>query len=177
VIAFKSSSSAGLALVLAVACAAFACGDPVHDDDVDALGPEADGVPKGPTHRAGQPCLVCHGGDGPGGTTFSAAGTIYQVKGQTDPLVQATVHLTDAKGATFDATTNEVGNFFVNASDFAPVFPLHAEIEFQNDEAPMTTHIGRDASCSSCHYDPPGPTTPGRVYLVEDPSDLPGASP
>src|SRR5450432_160855 len=50
-------------------CALVGCGDPVHDTAVSALGPEAPGVPKGPLHRPGQPCVLCHGPQG-SATTF-----------------------------------------------------------------------------------------------------------
>src|SRR5207249_3431097 len=46
--------------LLAALGGAIACGDPVHDDAVAALGPEAPGVRPGPTPRPGQPGLTCH---------------------------------------------------------------------------------------------------------------------
>ncbi len=52
--------------VLATLAVGGACGgDPVHDEEVAALGPEPGGGAPGPEHRPGQPCLVCHGGSGP----------------------------------------------------------------------------------------------------------------
>ena len=52
--------------------------DPVHARQVAALGGDPSGQRNGPTHRPGQPCLVCHGGLGPGGPDLSVGGTIYE---------------------------------------------------------------------------------------------------
>jgi hypothetical protein len=191
-----------LGIVLALACAA-ACGDPVHEAEVNALGPEAPGVPHGPTHRPGQPCLTCHGGEGPGDPTFVTAGTIYvnaYAAGVPNvPLVGGTVHLIDANGSTFDSTTNIVGTFYVTTDQWSPTFPLGArsadagtpadgcvpvgsdasEYAGEISVAPpaiaackgsptaMTSTMGRGgvyASCAYCHFDPPGPRSPGHVY-------------
>jgi hypothetical protein len=111
-----------------------ACGDPTHDDAVAALGPEASGVEPGPTHRPGQPCLTCHGGSGPGGTTFSIGGTAYETQTvpladggappPSAPLVGATVQLTDSLNSTHSTPTNSVGNFYIALSDWAPTAPI-----------------------------------------------------
>jgi hypothetical protein len=185
--ALLASALAGAGLLGAASCA-----DPTHDAEVNALGPEAPGVSPGPTHRPGQPCLTCHGGDGPANASFVTAGTIYQnkyVAGTTAyaPLVAGVVHLVDSTGSTFNATTNEVGNFFVTSHDWNAVFPLgdytpavdggvtdyigvtSASETLGNGQA-MTSHIGRGgvyASCSYCHFDPPGPTSAGHVYQVQ----------
>jgi hypothetical protein len=154
-----------------------ACADPVHDNRVDALGPEQDGIRPGPRHRAGQPCLACHDGSGPGSPKMSLGGTIYAVKGESAPMVGVNVHFVDARGATWDATTNDVGNFYVQFDDWAPFAPIHVSISLGDTEVKMDTHIGRDGSCASCHFDPPGPSSAGRVYFALDAEDLPGASP
>src|SRR5262245_45474575 len=75
-------------LVLGAASAALLAGscalDPVHDSSVKALGGEDPEWPQGPYHRAGQPCAVCHGGQGPAKNTFLLAGTIYYTPGTKD---------------------------------------------------------------------------------------------
>ena len=48
----------------AAASALAACVDESHELQVQALGAEVPGVPMGPLHRPGQPCLVCHGDQG-----------------------------------------------------------------------------------------------------------------
>ena len=166
----------GLGLVLALGVALLACAvDPVHNAQVDALGDDPTGMPNGPTHRAGQPCLACHGGSGPAGVQFIFGGTVYAVKGKPDPLANGSVHLTDATNATFDVPTNEVGNFFVTTAEWHPVFPVLVKISQQNSEAEMISHIGRDGSCADCHTSTPGPRSPGPAYLASDQGDLPGA--
>jgi hypothetical protein len=164
------------------------CGDPIHDVEVTALGPEAPGVSPGPNHRPGQPCLLCHGGLGPGNTTFVTAGTIYASEyaaGTTSYLGAsgADVHLIDATGSTHEALTNASGNFYVTSDMWNPVFPI-GEYPIDSGMAgnditvapggvampfpiPMKTSIGRGgeyASCAYCHFDPPGPTSPGHIY-------------
>ena len=76
-----------------------ACFDPVHDDAVEALGPEKRGVRPGPNHRPGQPCLTCHGDQGPAEPEFALAGTIYLARGVLEPVSGVSVHLTDAVGS------------------------------------------------------------------------------
>jgi len=181
--------------VVAAVIGALSCGDPVHEAEVSALGPEAAGVPQGPTHRPGQPCLTCHGGQGPGGLTFVTAGTIYLsaypiAANRANALASADVHLVDANGSTYDATTNTVGNFFVTTDQWNPVFPLGAHLPDAGTQAdggaaasveditvapagdltnttPMNTAVERGgvyASCAYCHFDPPGPSSAGHIY-------------
>jgi hypothetical protein len=158
---------------------ALSCDDPTHDNQVAALGPETGGP--GALHRRGQPCLICHGGSGPATSAFAIGGTLYAVKGQDAPFQGADVQLTDAKGAVKHATTNEAGNFFISQDDYAPVYPLTVQLTYGSSDPSqfptMGTHIGRDGSCAGCHFEPRGPDSPGKVYLVVDPADLPGAAP
>lgn len=193
------AAALGVALVLGAACA-----DPVHDDEVAALGPEAPGVPPGPTHRPGQPCLVCHGGSGPASLQFSIGGTAYETQmvpladggapASSAPLVGASVQLTDSSDlgdasdassvstATQTTTTNSVGNFYILESDWAPVFPIGGLgpshqiqicagscVSTTVAKASMLTAIGRDGSCADCHFSPPGPLSPGPLYLMAAP--------
>ncbi|MDB4997856.1 MAG: hypothetical protein JWM74_5288 [Myxococcaceae bacterium] len=153
---------------LIAALATTACGDPVHDREVAALGDEKPGVPTGPTHRPGQPCLVCHGGSGPG-PDFTLTGTIYLNQGEDTPAVGATVHITSGNGETHDLVSNSAGNFYVSSQEFIPTYPLVVTVEGDGVTQKMGTHVGRDGSCSGCHIDPQGPTSPGRVYLHETP--------
>jgi hypothetical protein len=144
-----------LALVALVALASCSS-DPVHDNKVSSLGPELPGVPAGPTHRPEQPCLACHGGSGPASTQFSVGGTVFVDPGKV-PANGATVNLIDATGSTVSATTNAVGNFWVPESQWAPTFPVHVVgVGYGSNTYEMTTHIGRDGSCATCHYDLPG---------------------
>lgn len=161
---------AGLAS-LCMSCAFFQS-DPVHDAAVQALGPELPGVPKGPYHRAGQPCTVCHSPEGPAHTVFAIAGTVFSSAsvpaGQAGPIGVdgASVGVVDDDGAEFVVTSNCVGNFYVSPNVFNPAFPILVNVSKQGaGVVSMTTHIGRAMSCASCHSDPASASSPGHVYL------------
>ena len=173
-----------MATALAAVVAA-SCTDPTHAAEVNALGGEVAGVPTGPTHRAGQPCLTCHGGLGPANSTFVTAGTAYALQYPMDggPNTTGFVYLVDSVGSTYVASTNEVGNFYVPTGSWNAVFPLGArQVDAGVDASPniTVTHVGVGgytsrmvtaidrggvyASCGYCHFDPPGPTSPGHIY-------------
>lgn len=158
-------------LSLGLSCTFFQS-DSVHDAEVQALGPEVSGIPQGPYHRAGQPCTVCHSSAGPARTTFSLAGTVFS--SATFPASQggpigvngASVGVVDDDGARYLATTNCVGNFYVSPDVFNPAFPILVNVSKQGaGVVTMVSHISRDASCASCHSDPPSVSSPGHVYL------------
>jgi hypothetical protein len=140
------------AALAVVAMAASSCGDPVHANAVAALGPEAAGVREGPTHRPGQPCTVCHSGSGPGSPVWSIAGTIYQARGSGTPAADATVTIYDAAGKSVELTTNGVGNFYIEETQFAPVFPLSVTVAAKG-YAPiaMTSLVNGTGGCAECH--------------------------
>ncbi len=167
------SRSLSLAFALLAASAVAGCQNPVHENEVAALGDEAPGVGPGPTHRPGQPCLVCHGGEGPGKTQFALAGTVYQIPIATVGMNGVTVKMTDVGKAVTTTTTNSAGNFYVASSDYSPTYPVDVELDDGTLTNPMLTHIGRDGSCASCHFDPAGATSHGHVYLVGELTDLP----
>ena len=150
---------------LAIGTLSASCLDPVHSSGVDALGPEAAGVPTGPTHRPGQPCLTCHGGDGPG-PDFAAAGTVYATRDGTAPMPDVAVLLRDSTGATRTAVTNSVGNFYITAGEWTPAFPMFAELHYGDITQKMDTRIGRTAGCAECHRGG-GLTKMPPVYLNE----------
>jgi mono/diheme cytochrome c family protein len=148
-----------LVAVLAAASAFSACStDPVHDDEVSALGPEAANIPQGQYHRAGQACVVCHGPEGPANTQFSIAGTVFFGPAVNSPPVgvgNVTVQLEDDSQSKFSVTTNCVGNFWVKPSDWSPAFPVLVSIAGNPEgtalQQTMQSHIGRDPSCGDCH--------------------------
>ncbi len=149
-----------LLIVLVVGCA-----DPVHDSAVDALGPEAPGVPAGPTHRPGQPCLTCHGGEGPSSFVMSLGGTVYA---QLAPDVVAegvTVRIVDQKNRTFETTSNCAGNFWVPQREFEPTFPARAALTLGDDDEVMKTEM-RDGSCNGCHVNPESASSPGHLWVL-----------
>jgi hypothetical protein len=154
-----------LAVGLAAGVALAACIDETHDAQVQALGGEAPGVPNGPLHRAGQPCLVCHGEAGPASARFVMAGTVYAVQGQSAPAQGVVVLIEDVNGSSYAATTNEVGNFYITTDEWSPTLPAQVQVSKGTSIEQMLTHIGRDGSCADCHTQTPGPTSPGPVYL------------
>lgn len=81
------------------------------DDLANALPGEVNGVPRGPMHRAGQPCLLCHSSLGSATPNFSLAGTVYQKRSNDIALENAIVHVEDARGGTRDLQVNCAGNF------------------------------------------------------------------
>ncbi len=132
---------------------AAACYDPVHLDAVATLGPEAPGVAPGPNHRAGQPCLTCHGGDGPAEPEFSVAGTLYTVRGTNQVLAHGAVTVTDKRGESRVTRSNAAGNFFITKVEWSPAFPLRVVLEADGVRREMVTTIGRDGGCATCHRD------------------------
>jgi hypothetical protein len=163
-----------MALVALVAPLALAaCVDATHDEQVQALGGETPGVERGPLHRPGEPCLTCHGGIGPASHQFSVAGTVYIVRGGSDPGVGAQVQIEDITGTFFTATTNAAGNFYVPVEVWQPTYPTQLQVSLGGLSEQMNTHVGRDGSCAGCHTSPQGPTSPGSVYIAATASDVP----
>jgi hypothetical protein len=151
-----------------------ACDDPIRQQSIDSLGGEQPGVPKGPLHRPGQPCNVCHDGNGPGSSVFSFAGTVYQTPGTKVPLANALVRLVDSAGKKYDTATNCAGNFFVMEADYAASFPVWTKVVFgvQPGGAPLERVMGspiyREGSCAKCHGDKEGPESAGKVSFAPD---------
>jgi hypothetical protein len=137
------AAAAGAAAMTALSC------DPVHDDAVAALGDEAPGVPKGPDHRPGQPCMLCHNGAIGNPSEFSVAGTIFLSdqgaklnpnytptgrggrggsisSGSVDYVVD--VNLEDANHAKYTTQTNGSGNFYLTPRDYVPTYPMKVTI-------------------------------------------------
>ncbi len=140
--------------------------NPVLEDQIAALGPEATDVSTGPLHRPGQPCTLCHDGAVGDPPAFSAAGTVYENASSTSPLANATVTFTGADGETHPTTTNAVGNFYVTPAEFVPKYPMRVSVTSNGTTVTMQSHVGWASSCATCHADPAGPTSPGHVYFV-----------
>jgi len=165
----------GVALAVAGGC------DPVHDDAIAALGPEAPGVRQGPLHRPGQPCLLCHDGALGDPQRFTIAGTIYETLGATTPSVGATVVVTDATGVSHELpATNAAGNFYVTPSPLDPAFPLQVTVRGpQGQNVVMQSlvlgngGVEPNGGCAGCHTDPPGRASPGRVCIQLDDGGTP----
>jgi hypothetical protein len=158
------------ASTLATACGSLNPGveDPVHQGEVDALGAESSSIPTGPYHRAGQPCTVCHGNEGPAHTPFAVAGTVFAAAGQTVGVDGAELLMVDSLGSSpppGSVLTNCVGNFFVPFGTWNPAFPIRVAVASGQSVQQMIGHSGRQGSCAFCHKDPVALDSPGHVYV------------
>jgi hypothetical protein len=181
-----------LGALCVVASAGTSCSlDPVHDGQVKALGAEDANIPTGAYHRSGQPCTVCHGGEGPAKNVFSLAGTVfYQAFDPANPHVPvpvdgAYVRIIDADKANHCFVTNCKGNFFARPEVFGAKglkFPFLVSVQKVNGSGgqpvAMVGHIARESSCAACHKDPPFFDSPGHIYVAQQPpSPLPVCPP
>jgi len=148
------------------------------------LGPEEAGVPRGPEHRPGQPCLRCHGEDyTPGNQVFVLAGTVYERPGDAHGAAGVEIEFADASDHSFVARTNRVGNFFIRAGGggaqpsrggdgslrlpYEPAFPLRVSVREGDREQSMRGLIWREGSCGHCHGGGPSASSNGVVFLQE----------
>jgi hypothetical protein len=165
----------GLLALVGAAALFGACADPVHDQQVTALGPEVSGVPQGEFHRAGQPCAVCHGVEGPAKTRFSIAGTVFWGPNQTVGAEGVTIDMIDSLGSSPPSgtvVTNCVGNFFVTPDVWDPAFPIFVQVQSGTTTSKMHSQISREPSCGNCHKDPVNFDTPGHIHaLSTDPAN------
>jgi hypothetical protein len=159
--------------------AAGAC-DPVHDDAIAALGPEAPGVRRGPLHRPGQLCLLCHDGELGDPQRFTVAGTVYETSGGHAAAVGASVVLVDAHGSATQLQTNAAGNFYATPNQYDPTFPIQVTVQTPSGESVrMQTLVEGNGTvepnggCAGCHFDPPGANSPGHVCLALDDGGTP----
>lgn len=170
-----------LALAATVGPTLLSCLDPVTTDAITALGPEPGGREPDENHRPGQPCLLCHGGNGPGEPTFSVAGTVYKTLKDKEPAEDAVVHVFDATGAEYTVTTNKAGNFYFRAGEEEgrsardddgpkanPIFPLQIEVEGEGKRAKMTSWVNGSGSCATCHVGDGSNERAPVVYLFRE---------
>ncbi|MBK6692654.1 MAG: hypothetical protein IPG50_10665 [Myxococcales bacterium] len=129
-----------------------ACSDPIQSGIIEAQGKEIEGIPKGPLHRSGQPCVACHSKNGPASNSiFTVAGTIFQGPSKLVGVNNAEVRMTDSLGTKHVTKTNCVGNFMVKPDEWDPKFPILVAVAKGGTLRRMNSVIGREASCGSCH--------------------------
>lgn len=149
------------ALVFATVFAT-ACGNPVTDAAIETWGGELENVPPGEHHRPGQPCVLCHSIAGGASPRLLLGGTIFADQTSFLPVEGAEIVIYDAVGDSYTMTSNCIGNFFLEAGDKTPQFPLGAEIRCPTYSASgepleakkvvsMNSWISRDGSCATCH--------------------------
>jgi hypothetical protein len=144
---------------------ASACGDPVHEARIAALGAEDPNVVPGALHRPGQPCLACHDGTQLGAERYSFAGTLYAQRGAPDVAPDVSVELVDSRGVQARARSNCAGNFFVTPGEFEPLFPVWVSLRMAGYVIDMQSPIERDGSCASCHAATASQSQTDAVYL------------
>jgi hypothetical protein len=160
--------------LIATLLALGAC-DPVHDDAVAALGPEAAGVRRGPLHRPGQPCILCHDGEIGDPQRFTVAGTVYETPSHLVAAAGISVVLIDANASQTELQVNAAGNFYATPGQYDPTFPVQVFLRVAGGQSVrMQTLIEGNGtvlpngSCASCHFDPAGPNSPGHVCVKLD---------
>lgn len=169
------------AAALAVAMLAGCIGQSPEAAREANLGPEEPGVPQGPNHRPGQPCLTCHSEEhDPGGEHFLFAGTVYRRAGDERGLEGAEVVFADAEGRSFTARTNRVGTFFVRTGGgsapvqhsegelrvpFQPKFPVRVKVRDGAVEQNMQGLIWREGSCAACHGGEASAASNGWIFV------------
>jgi len=159
----------GVAVSAVAALGLMSCGDPVTDDAIAALGPEAADVPPGPLHRPGQPCLLCHrdGGQAP---AFTLAGTVVANVTSEVPVAGVSILVVDAANTRFTMLSNCAGNFFVTSQEYAPHYPVWFSVRDGAIQRDMQSPAYREGSCGACHTRPVSPSSPGPVYVIQDPA-------
>jgi hypothetical protein len=98
------------------------------------------------------------------------AGTVYVDATSQKPLDGITVIIFDSANATFSTSTNCAGNFYVPADQFVPSYPIWVTIRGGLVQRDMTSAAYREGSCAGCHTGSRSSTSPGRVYLIDDPT-------
>jgi hypothetical protein len=169
------SPALGLGALLPVVL--LACADPTHDAAVEELGGEIAGYPVGPLHRPGQPCLTCHGGDGPAESVLSIGGTVYSLRDEEELANGAQVEIKDIEGKVITLLTNAAGNFYVSPDLYDPVYPIQAKVRWGTAKRSMTTHASRPGSCADCHVGKASQTSPGHIFVATKRSALPVPGP
>lgn len=169
--------------------------DPVHRAGVNNLGDEQSDLypPESQYHRPGEPCALCHSEAGPADSVFVLAGTVFWGPDRYDRRVdQAYVRIGGPEKTTKCFVTNCNGNFYVSSGDYKNLkFPLLVSVERVNNPSGsgpedqksikvrrMSGHIGREASCATCHilglrdYG-----SPGQIRLFDLESEVDAARP
>jgi len=152
------------------------CSDSFLDEQIEALGPEASGFEESEIHRPGSPCVLCHSEYHGAEPTMAIGGTLFvdPAEGAPFPIAGYTVRIVDSEGETLDMVSNRCGNFYVERSEFTPIYPLRTELLAPSPNDPnkllsnraMASRISRDGSCGSCHAEPASPFSPGVVFVV-----------
>jgi hypothetical protein len=105
---------------------------------------------------------------------------VFKVPSTLEAAVGAAVTLTDATGSTRNEVTNSAGNFYIQANDWTPTFPLQVVVQ-PSGGAPVymlspidgNSAQGLGGACATCHKDPAGPDSAGHVSITLDDGGVP----
>ena len=169
------------------------CGNAAIDDKITAL--QDDNLRPSAFHRAGQPCILCHGvykGASPelviGGSVF--AGIPDNPKAKPIPVPGAKIIITDAlnnvNGAkspdTHDITTNCAGNFGLTHDEVVTrlgfdtiAFPLKVSVVCPKGgrTLEMKGRIAREGPCGGCHVGQKSENSPGLIVCDGSGAEVP----
>lgn len=108
----------------------------------DAYDANCKPTPSNGEHKAGQPCMGCHG------PTFVFAGTVFD---RATSKGIGSVEVAAKSGALIEACSATNGNFWVPGS--ASVDWAKAEIRMRNSKGEVVGHtnVKANADCNSCH--------------------------
>ena len=104
-----------------------------------------------PTMRPGHQCLECHKEEG--APEYAFAGTIYSGPIEADDCFGeegATIRLVDDNGDTWEATSNEAGNFYLGLSNNPVAYPATAYVISGGVESKMNDEVYQ-GECNKCH--------------------------
>ncbi len=166
--------------IIAWACLATACSDPLRDGKIEALGGEDPNFPPSEIHRPGQPCVACHSVYEGAKPVISVGGTVFTDPDRPDPdglglqlVPNHTIRIIDSEGRILQKRTNRCGNFYWTQDEFDPAYPLRAELFGPGPDDSlvpvdvMASRIGRDGSCGTCHTHPASSLSPGVVFVPD----------
>jgi hypothetical protein len=156
-----------VALAAVLLSALSGCGNPSYDVQIEGLPPDTGAVKPGGSHRAGQPCLLCHGPYKGAYPQLSVAGTVFTLPTTADQYVDAAADVESkaAPGVTVTVYDTNVssgrqiksdasGNFMIKIQDnYTPLFPLGARMDCPQNglQFTMISRISREGSCNGCH--------------------------
>jgi len=162
----------GAGLVLLGALSLVAC-DPVHADEVSALGGEARAFPKARCTDLATLHPVPQRRDRPAQRVHRRGHHLR------DTLERAGGERGDRDDGRLDRQLlrhdDERGwNFYVKPRDWTPAFPIRTvTIQSGATTATMYSQISWSASCAGCHTSPASESSPGYVFLTLDDGGTP----
>lgn len=147
--------------------------DTATDTQIDGIGDGAcvsestwtGGNEESPLMNPGEACIACHTAEREG-PQFAIAGTVFTNFDEPDDcngVDSATVRITDANGATYEARSNRAGNFFLDARSNPIATPYFAEVVFGDGTVATMGGARESGDCNGCHTQYGSGGAPGRI--------------